>query len=77
MVNQGNAPQMNQDGVQQASGGNQDQEMDNAIRSRSGNYKTQNDVGASGQGNFVALGVNNEPIYDHGLQQNSEQAVWF
>ena len=68
---------MNPGGVPKAAGGNQDQEMDNAMRSRSGNYKSQNEIGAAGQGNFIALGVNNEPIYDHGLQQNTEQAVWF
>lgn len=33
--------------------------------------------GSSNQGAFFALGANNEPIYDHGVQQSTEQAVWF
>ena len=44
-----------------------------------GAFKTQNEAGGGGpgQGAFFALGANNEPIYDHGVQQSSEQAVWF
>ena len=35
------------------------------------------DASASQQMNQFALGANNEPIYDHGFQSTSEQALWF
>lgn len=34
-------------------------------------------VPGSAQGTFFAVGANNEPIYDHGVQQSQEQAVWY
>lgn len=73
-----NYQQSNLGAPQKVNGGMQDLDGDQRQRSM-GAFKAQSDAGGGGpgQGTFFALGANNEPIYDHGVQQSSEQAVWF